>query len=339
MHDKKTSISASDVAKLAGVSRSAVSRCFTEGASVSDKTRKKVERAAEALGYQVNRLARSLIQKESGIICLVVSDLDAPYRAALVKALSAELQEHGKIAMLLNTDNSQQSVSKALRQAISYRADGSIVLSGTPAKSIVDMCLSQNQKLVLINRDEPDFGPLRINLDEASAARRAVEAFLQAGCKRLTFVNSMANTPSLLSREENFKRVCDELSVELNIERYGPTCYKSGTNLAQRVLSAPQRPDGVFCATDLIALGFLDEARSHFKLSVPRDLCVMGFDDIEQASWGAYQLTTFVQPISEIAQTAVKWLVSSPSSSEESTTIMLDPELIWRATMRTTSAE
>jgi DNA-binding LacI/PurR family transcriptional regulator len=293
--------------------------------------------AAEELGYHVNHLARSLIRQESGIICLVVADIDAPYRAALVKALTRELQQHGKIAMLLNTDNSPQSVAKALRQSISYRADASIILSGTPSKSIVDMCLSQNQKLVLINRDEHDQGPLRINLNETSAAERAVAAFKRAGCKQLTFANSMAMTPSLLAREAGFKAACELQGLSITIERYGATSYQSGAHLAQRILTAPNRPDGVFCATDLIALGFMDTARQSFGLNIPDDLCLMGFDDIEQAGWGAYQLTTFAQPINEIAARAVKWLSSALVSDGESATITLDPELIWRSTMRAAS--
>lgn len=333
----KPPISASDVAKLAGVSRSAVSRSFTEGASVSPETRKKVMEAAEELGYHVNHLARSLIRNESGIVCLVVSDMNAPYRASLVKALTRELQQNGKIAMLLNTDNSQQSVAKALRLAISYRADASIILSGTPAKSIVDMCLSQNQKLVLINRDEHHHGPLRINLDEDSAAERAAIAFKRAGCTNLAFANSQAMTPSLMAREAGFVNACIRHGLSLTVERFGPTCYQSGTQLAQRILTASQRPDGVFCATDLIALGLLDEARQQFQLKIPRDLCVLAFDNIEQADWGSYQLTTFAQPIDEVAERAVKWIISKNPKEGESSTITLIPELIWRSTMRAAS--
>lgn len=336
---EKSPISANDVARRAGVSRSAVSRSFTKGASVSEETRRKVMQAAEELGYHVNHLARSLIRQESGIVCLVVSDLDAPYRAAMVKGLTRELQKNGKIAMLLNSDNSQQSVAKALRQAISYRADASIILSGTTAKSIVEMCLSQNQKMVLINRDEHENGPLRINLDEDSAAERAAIAFLRAGCKRVTFANSMAMTPSLMMREECFVRAGQAAGLEVSVERFGPTGYQSGLTLAQRILTAANRPDGIFCATDLLALGIMDGARNQFQMRIPDDLCLMGFDNIEQAGWGAYELTTFAQPIDDIANRAVQWIINSPAAEGESAIITLEPELIWRKTLRAASTE
>ena len=111
-------VSAQQVADLAGVSRSAVSRTFTDGASVSETTRRKVMEAAEKLGYHVNHLARSLIHENSGIVCLIVAELDTPYRASLIRALTRQLQAASKIAMLINTDRSDESVGQALRQAI-----------------------------------------------------------------------------------------------------------------------------------------------------------------------------------------------------------------------------
>jgi DNA-binding LacI/PurR family transcriptional regulator len=133
---RNPSVSAREVAFRAGVSRSAVSRTFTPGASVSDETRRKVLEAAEALGYHVNQLARGLTRQESGIVCLIGSDLGTPYRANLLKALTQQLQNAGKVAMVINTDRLDGSVDLALRQAIRYRADGSIILSGMPDKSI-----------------------------------------------------------------------------------------------------------------------------------------------------------------------------------------------------------
>src|SRR6218665_720805 len=101
---RKVFVSAREVAERAGVSRSAVSRAFTPGASVAPETRRKVMEAAEALGYHVNHLARGLMRNESGIVCLIVADLATPYRASLVRALTDELQAADKVAMLINTD-------------------------------------------------------------------------------------------------------------------------------------------------------------------------------------------------------------------------------------------
>lgn len=329
---RRVFVSAKEVAERAGVSRSAVSRTFTPGASVSDDTRQRVVEAAEALGYHVNHLARGLMRNESGIVCLIVSELATPYRSSLIQALTQQLQSVGKIAMLIDTDRSDGSVDQALRQAISYRADASIILSGMPDKSITDLCLKSGQRLVLINRDEDRPGALMINLNDADAARRSFISLWRAGCRTFAFANSAAMTPSLMAREEGFVEAGREHGVEVIVERLGPTSYRSGTLLAQRLLTGERRPDAIFCATDLLACGVMDAARDQFNLTVPEELCIIGFDDIEQASWSSYNLTTFAQPVGRIAAEAVAWL-SQPAQVRTDLRRM-EAELVWRGSVR-----
>ncbi|MDK1377628.1 MULTISPECIES: substrate-binding domain-containing protein [unclassified Sinorhizobium] len=333
---QKPFVSAQEVAERAGVSRSAVSRTFTPGASVSPETRRKVVEAAEVLGYHVNHLARGLMLNESGIVCLIVSEMGTPYRSSLIRAVTQQLQDAGKIAMLVNTDRSDGSVDLALRQAIRYRADASIILSGMPDKSLTQLCLKNGQRLVLINRDDDQEGPLRINLDDAAAAGRLVTAFLRAGCRRLAFANSEAGTPSLMAREHGFVAAAKAMGLEVVVERYGPTGYESGRVLAQRLLTLSERPDAVFCATDLIACGFMDAARHQFSISIPDQLCVAGFDDIEQAAWSSYQVTTFAQPVEAIAREAVTWLGSDDAEdpAARNHSVRLNADLVWRSSIR-----
>ncbi|MDQ0134168.1 DNA-binding LacI/PurR family transcriptional regulator [Neorhizobium galegae] len=329
---RKIFVSAKDVADRAGVSRSAVSRTFTPGASVSEETRRRVTEAAEALGYHVNHLARGLMRNESGIVCLIVSELDTPYRASLIRALTGQLQSASKIAMLINTDRSDDSVDQALRQAISYRADASIILSGMPDRSITDLCLKSGQRLVLINRDEDRDGALMINLNDRDAARRSFIALLRAGCCNFAFANSEAMTPSLMAREEGFRAAGREHGLEVTVERFGSTTYQSGAVLAQRLLTREKRPDAIFCVNDLLACGLMDAARHQFNLAIPSELCVVGFDDIEQASWSSYNLTTFAQPVDRIAAEAVAWL--DQVTPGEANSRRLEAELVWRGSVR-----
>jgi DNA-binding LacI/PurR family transcriptional regulator len=331
----KIFVSAQEVAERAGVSRSAVSRTFTAGASVSSETRRKVLEAADALGYHVNHLARGLMRDDSGIVCLIVSEISTPYRSMLMRALTQRLQWAGKIAMLINTDRSDGSVDQALRQAIRYRADASIILSGLPDKSITQLCLKSGQRLALINRDDDQEGPLKVNLDDAAAAKRILTAFVRAGCRKLAFANSEAGTPSLMAREHGFVGAAKEMGLDVTVARYGHTGYQAGTVLAQRLLTLPERPDAVFCATDLLACGFMDAARHQFSISIPDELCVAGFDDIEQASWSSYSLTTFAQPVDEIAKATVAWLTESGDTEcLQAQRVTLHAELVWRSSIR-----
>ncbi|SFJ32806.1 DNA-binding transcriptional regulator, LacI/PurR family [Phyllobacterium sp. CL33Tsu] len=331
----KTFVSADDVAKRAGVSRSAVSRTFTPGASVSEETRQRVMQAAEALGYHVNQLARGLMRSESGIVCLVVSEMDTPYRARLVRALTHELQLAGKISMLINTDRSDGSVDTALRQTLHYRADASILLSGLPDKAITKLCLDSGQRIVLINRDDEIEGPFRINLDDGVAARVAVSAFLRAGCRRLAFANSAVGTPSLMAREQGFVAAASDFGLDVTVVRHGNTVYESGRTIGRTLFSGLEPPDAVFCVNDLMAFGLMDAARHEFGRRIPDDLCVVGFDDIEQSGWSSYALTTFTQPVDEIVRNSIAWLVNGDGAAS-SRSASLHAPLIWRKTIRGT---
>lgn len=312
----RKAVSAMDVAARAGVSRAAVSRCFTPGASIAPETRARVMEAARELGYEVNRLASGLMRNETGLVALIAAEIDTPYRSRLLAALTAQLQTAGKLAVLINTDRSDESVQRALRQAISYRADAAVFLSGMPAPSLAETCLRNGMRLVLINRDEERPGSLRIRLDDAEAGRRALQQLMAAGCRRPALASSRAGTPSIVAREEGFRAAARAAGVEMAEARIGATSYDTGLDLGMALLSRAERPDGIFCTTDLMACGIVDAARWRFGLRLPEQLSVIGFDDIPQAGWESYMLATFAQPVEEIAAAAIDWL-SGPEPAQE----------------------
>ena len=286
-------VSAQMVADKAGVSRSAVSRTFTDGASVSEATRTKVLAAASALGYHVNHLAR-VLRERSSIVCLVVADMTTPIRATMVDVLTRKLQAAGKITMVINTETDTESVSSALRQTLNYRADATVVLSGTPPAA-----------LILLRR---------------------------AGCQRLGVITSTAGTASLVQRERTFVAAAQAVGMQVAITATGPTSYASGFESARQVFGRSQAPDGVFCVTDLLALGFMDAARHEFGLRIPQDLCIVGFDDIEQASWESYKLTTFAQPLTAMATHVVDLLLDPDAAGSERR--LFEPVPVWRKSVR-----
>jgi DNA-binding LacI/PurR family transcriptional regulator len=323
-------VSAQQVAELAGVSRSAVSRTFTSGASVSDATRAKVLRAADELGYHVNHLARSLIQDESGIVCLIVAEAATPHQARMLDALTRRLQEIDRVAMVINTSGESGRVEAALRQTLNYRASATIVLSGTPPAALVATCINSGQRVILINRDDLIEGPINVAVDNAAAAREALHMLDRCGCRRIAIVSSTAGTPSLVARERAFAAAAEARGMPAPVVRAGPTGYAAGFEAGRILLGGPARPDGAFCVTDLLACGFMDAGRREFGLDVPADLCVVGFDDIEQAGWAAYDLTTFRQPTDAIAD-HIMTLVTDPGAAGRSS---FRAAPIWRRSVR-----
>lgn len=324
-------VSAQMVAERAGVSRSAVSRTFTDGASVSEATRAKVLEAAGALGYHVNHLARGL-RERSNIVCLVVADIVTPIRARMVDELTRKLQAAGKITMVINTESTTESVSVALRQTLNYRADATVVLSGTPSASLVETCLANGQQVVLINRDDQLVGSHNLGVDNAMAGREAFFLLRRAGCRRLGVITSTARTASLRERTDMFLEVAAREGIAASVTETGPTSYASGFEAARQLFGRSNGPDGVFCVTDLLALGFMDAARHEFGLRIPEDLCIVGFDDIEQASWASYQLTTFAQPLADMAEHVVQLLLFPDSMGTQRR--LYAPQPRWRRSVR-----
>ncbi|HET9067560.1 MAG TPA: substrate-binding domain-containing protein [Amaricoccus sp.] len=323
-------VSAQEVARVAGVSRSAVSRTFTDGASVSEATRRKVLEAADRLGYHVNHLARSLIQEQSGIVCLIVADMGTPYQARMLDALSRRLQAIGRVAMVINTSG-ESGVEAALRRTLNYRAGATVVLSGAPPAALVTTCINSGQRVILINRDDHPGGPINVAVDNAAAAHEALHMLARCGCRRIAVVSSTAGTPSLVARERAFAEAAAERAIETSVIRAGPTGYAAGFEAGRILLSGSARPDAAFCVTDLLACGFMDAARREFGLDIPADLCVIGFDDIEQAGWASYDLTTFRQPVDAIAD-HIMTLIADPAPATSPSRFQAEP--VWRRSVR-----
>lgn len=327
-----TPASASDVARLAGVSRSAVSRTFTDGASVSADTRAKVLRAAEALHYHVNFLARGLSKQESRPVCILVSNLHKPYHAQLLDQITTDLQKAQRISIIINVGDDPAAASGALEQTLNYRASATIVLSGAPPAHMVRRCVEVGQRVILVNRadDLPDVR--HISIDYETAMRNAVQMFVRAGCQKIALVSRAVRTPSLLAREEFFIKFLRQHNIEPQLWRGGATNYETGQQAMRELLVGLNPPDGVFCINDLMACGCIDTARHEFKRRLPEDLCILGFDDIAQAAWSGYDLTTFAQPYAEIAAAVVQSLALPPDLA--SSRLVLNARPVWRNTMR-----
>lgn len=334
MTTRKLMASAAEVAKLAGVSRSAVSRTFTPGSSVSQRTRKKVMMAAEALNYHVNHLARGLSKAESRPVCILGANINAPFQARLLDILTQQLQQDGRAVMVINTAGGADSADAALNQTLNYRAAATIVLTGTPQSSLVETCIQSGQKVILVNRAGQFVGAEHITLDYSSAMIDAHQTLQKAGCCRLAVISSTIQSPSLLTRERLFMQAAQQAGQPCELLRAGPTRYETGCKAARQLMTQDERPDGVFCVTDLIACGFIDTARHEFGLHIPNDLSVIGFDNIEQAGWLSYQLTTYEQPLQDMVDAILDRLEPSQEELEEPKISVFNAKPIWRNTVR-----
>jgi DNA-binding LacI/PurR family transcriptional regulator len=299
---------------------------------VSADTRAKVLRAAEELHYHVNFLARGLSKQESRPVCILVSNLHKPYHAQLLDHITTALQKAQRIIIIINVGDDPAAASGALEQTLNYRASATIVLSGSPPAPMVRRCVEVGQSVILVNRadDLPDVR--HISIDYETAMRNAVQMFMRAGCQKIALVSRAVRTPSLLAREEFFIAFLRAQNITPQLWRGASTSYEAGQQAMRELLVGLDPPDGVFCINDLMACGCIDAARHEFKRRLPEDLCILGFDDIAQAAWAGYDLTTFAQPYAEIAQAVVQSVAVQPSAQDSK--IMLYARPVWRGTMR-----
>jgi DNA-binding LacI/PurR family transcriptional regulator len=298
-------ISAQAVAERAGVSRSAVSRAFTPGASIAPATLERIKEAAAALGYQVNDLARGLLANRSRLIGLVTCDADTPFRAQMIAALSQTLIKRGNVPAIINIGPTADDIANASRQLLRYRAEATVFLSGSPPDSLVELTRRNGQPLILISRAET--GLDSVHCDDKDGARQAFEALSMSGASRFAVVSKAKPSPSLSVREQAFAEFAATSGFKPRIVRAGHSDYDGGQEAARQLLASCPTPDAIFCVNDLMAFGALDHLRGA-GLRVPDDVSVIGFDDVPIAAWASYRLTTLRQDPRRIAREVVSIL-------------------------------
>lgn len=294
----------SDVAELAGVSQSAVSRAFTPGASVAEATRKKILAAAARLGYHPNLIARSLSSGRSNIVGLAISSLENPFYAQVVKELSERLSATGR-HILLFAASPGEAADPEIETFLSYQIDALILTATSPSRGLAQQCRKSGVPVVLINRDTTLPGVSMVR-GENRRAGGVVAAFLVAGGhKRFGFIGGTETSSVSRDRETSFTAFVEEETRKPVAVRYGNYTFAGAAAAARALLSLKDRPDAIFCASDYMAFAALDVAQREFGLALARDLSIVGFDDVAEAGHAAYDLTTFSQPPAALAREAI----------------------------------
>ncbi|WP_455918514.1 LacI family DNA-binding transcriptional regulator [Ensifer canadensis] len=323
-------VTAEEVAKRAGVSRSAVSRTFTPGASVSQPVRRKVLKAARELGYRVNRLAQGLNNDRSNLIGVVGTNLSAPFISKQLDLLSIGLLRRGLQCLLLNAADARKDIAPLIELLFEFRAQAIVVLSGEPPSSIVDECIANGVRLILVNQRLDRTDTNMVLSDDSHGADLAALRLIAAKCKKVAVVSSASQTPAQVRRATAFTQRMQTAGIEVVAWSDGPTSYESGYQAGCDLLR-DKRIDGAFCVTDLLALGFLDAARIEMHRRVPQDVSVVGFDDIPQAGWKSYELTTIEQSLSTLTANVLTAL----ETDEPATRLQVVPvSMIERKTVR-----
>ncbi len=298
------SVTLKEVAALAGVSRSAVSRAFTEGASVSAKTRLKVEKAARELGYRPNALASSLTTGRTKLIGLVSNNFHNPIFLEVFDQFTRALQERGLRPLIVNlTDETEPSHSvQMLRQ---YSVDAAIVASSTLPPSFAMAFHDAGVPVVhTFGRSATSPDVHVVGIDNIECGRMAARELLSRGYRNIGYLGGPKDATSAMDRYRGFIEETSRHSG-LNVSHCFARAYsfEAGREEMLRLLKdAPA--EAYFCGDDILSIGALSALKDH-GLQPGNDVGIIGLNDMEMSRWESIDLTTIHQPIKQIITSSV----------------------------------
>lgn len=302
------SITLKDVALRAGVSRSAVSRTFTDGASVSSDMRRRVEKAANELGYRPNALASSLTTGRTRLIGLVSNNFHNPIFLEVFDLFTRGLQDRGLRPLLVNLteETDPQQSLQMLRQ---YSVDGVVVASSTLPPAFSQAFREAGMPIVhSFGRHSTTPEVHVVGVDNVECGRIAAHELIDRGYQRVAFLGGPERATSTQDRYKGFvEELAHAPHVQVSHSYATEYSFQAGRSEMIRLLNASSHPhvEAYFCGDDVLSIGALSAVNDN-HLAVPKDIGILGLNDMEMAGWENINLTTIRQPIRQIVHSSIE---------------------------------
>lgn len=323
-----------DVAEKAGVSRSAVSRTYTEGASVSAKTRAKVEAAADELGYSPNALASSLTTGRTKLIGLVSNNFHNPIFLEVFDRFTKALQDRGLRPLLVNLTD-EVDPENSIRMLRAYSVDGVIVASSTLPASFAEEFRDAGVPVVhSFGRQAAHPKVNVLGIDNIAAGRLAADTLVERGYRRVAFMGGPEQATSTQDRLKGFVGRLDGVDgVTVSVSFASNYSFEAGRQEMGALLDAAPA-EAYFCGDDVLSIGALSAIQSA-GLGVPEDIGIIGLNDMEMAGWENINLTTIHNPIAQIITSSVEMIADSLNDNNRAPEARLfDCHVVERGTLQ-----
>ncbi|SMR82455.1 DNA-binding transcriptional regulator, LacI/PurR family [Aliiroseovarius halocynthiae] len=327
--EQKKRVTAQMVADAAGVSRSAVSRAFTDGAYLDSEKRVRIRQVALELGYQPNALAAGLQGGRSHLVAIFVGNMRSPYDTAFVGHLVGRLNALGKWPILI--DGSGAQASTAVEDVLRYPLDAMILRGGSMPEDLVLQCAKIGIPMISSGRPVDIDGVDNVCCRNADGTRSMTEFLIAQGRKKFAYISAPRAYYSSTQRRNGVVQALAQAGRELMAEEDGDFTVDGGFDAGMRLLSN-HRPDALICANDATAIGALTAAKE-MGWQVPDQIAIVGFDDIDMARWPSFDLTTVMNPIDRSVDAIIELLnrrLETPEKSNEM--ILVKTELVLRGT-------
>jgi DNA-binding LacI/PurR family transcriptional regulator len=328
-------ITLKEVAELAGVSRSAVSRTFTDGASVSQVTRARVLKAASELGYTPSILASGLSTGRTKLVGLVSNNFHNPFFLEIFDRFTRFLQARDLRPLLVNMTGEMEPVPAAsmLKQ---YSVDGVVVASSTLPPDFSTAFAQAGIPVVHafarhLKRPDVDI----VGVDNVEVGRLAGRELHARGYRRVAFLGGPDSSTSTIDRQCGFSEVIGRYKEMSLVTRFaGDYSFDAGRDAMQRILAAGTPAEAYFCGDDVISIGAMSTLQDA-GYTIPADVGILGVNDMEMARWQNIGLTTIHQPVEDIAEAVIKRLSALMTNPDDPPrAIKLEATLVERTTLR-----
>ena len=317
-----------DVAERAGVSKSLVSLVMRGAPNVSEERRHRVLSAAAELGYRPNAVARSLVQRRTNLLGVLLSDLHNPFFAEVIDGIQAEAAAYGYRAILGTGDRVELSEARALETMLELRAEGLILASPVlPMRTIV--AASRELPTVLVARRSRERTVDSVANDDVAGAALAVAHLASLGHERIAHIDGGEGAGSP-ERRRGYERAMRKHGLEAHVRVVGGNYTEDGGRRGVTELLGKNPPTAIFAANDLSAIGTLS-ALAERGIAVPDDISVVGYDNTALAGVRHINLTTVDQPRPEMGRAAVTLLLERLEGGRETgRNVLMPPSLVVR---------
>lgn len=317
-----------DVARLAGVTPTTVSRVINNRGYISEKTKKRVHEVMDELGYQPNEIARSLTKQKSNTIGVIVPHISHPYFAKLISNLENEAAKKDYKIILCNSKEKAEKEKQYLDMCKSNRVAGIIICSGNVESNKIN---TGGIPVVLLEKNFEE-GKLGIQCDNYQGGKIATEHLIECGCKKILHLSGVIDEEMPAdNREKAFIDVCSKNEIEYFIKKYDIDTYNQMNyyDYIKAALNEIEGVDGIFASSDLIAAQVI-QVCNEIKIRIPEDIKLVGFDDVDISQLTTPRITTVHQPIKEMARLSIELIDAKYNNIEVNEKNILSIKLIIR---------
>lgn len=310
------------LSRAAGVSPSTVSRALKADPRISLKTRERVAALAAEAGYMPDAVGRTLSGGRSGLIGFVLGDIGNPFYPELLQQTSRSAQLLGLRLLLVHVGAGpiDDTTAEAL---IQHRVDGALITSAELSSRAAAICAASNVPVVMVNRI-PRLHASAVSCDNFAGGKDLADFLLRQGHRRFAVIRGTPGASTSEHREAGFTQAADMAGASIASRHEGRSSYEGGYESGAVIAALPRRrrPTAVFAVNDIMAMGAIDAFRLA-GLSVPQDISIVGFDNIDAASRPIYRITTMSQPLEAMVERGLGMLLGRMARQEVPDEVLL----------------